>query len=380
MKLEQCYWTTEEGWESAEPGALGQEAQLVFVFGATEVLEQQTDLLSMLQARYTRAQIVGCSTAGEIAGDQVFDHSLTVTAVHFAHARIEVRSALLLKGAENSAQAGASLAREFDPKELKHLFVISEGLHINGSELVEGISKELPAGVSLSGGLAGDGARFGRTFTLRGQEIAQRQIIAIGFYGERLTVDCGSMGGWDPFGPERLVTRSTANILYELDGQSALALYKKYLGEHAAGLPATGLLYPLSLSTPDGKAGVVRTILAIDEQEQSLTFAGDVPEGSYARLMCANFDRLVDGAIGAAKACAHPNKAPAELAILVSCVGRKLLLKQRIEEEVEGARDVLGQRATFTGFYSYGEISHFNLTGRCELHNQTMTITVLRES
>jgi len=45
------------------------------------------------------------------------------------------------------------------------------------------------------------------------------------------------MGGWDPFGPERLITKSKENILYELDGQSALELYKKYLGEHAKVFP-----------------------------------------------------------------------------------------------------------------------------------------------
>jgi hypothetical protein len=206
-------------------------------------------------------------------------------------------------------------------------------------------------------------------------------VVALGLYGSRLKVGFGSLGGWDSFGPERLITRSKGNVLYELDGQSALALYKKYLGDHARDLPAAGLLFPLSLRNTSGETPVVRGLLSIDEKEQSVTFAGDVPEGAYARLMKANFDRLIDGATGAARTSykAIGSTSP-DLALLISCVGRKLVLKQRIEEEVESVRDVLGARPALAGFYSYGEISPFTPGARCELHNQTMTITTLSEA
>ncbi|RJQ51925.1 MAG: hypothetical protein C4530_19405, partial [Desulfobacteraceae bacterium] len=188
------------------------------------------------------------------------------------------------------------------------------------------------------------------------------------------------LGGWDPFGPERLVTRSKGNVLYELDGQSALELYKRYLGEHAKELPASGLLFPLNMRTAESDSGVVRTILAVDEADQSMTFAGDVPEGAHVRLMKANFDHLVDGAIGAAQTSyeAIGSRSP-ELAILISCVGRKFILKQRVEEEVEGVQEVLGADTVLTGFYSYGEICPSAPRANCELHNQTMTITTFAE-
>jgi hypothetical protein len=206
------------------------------------------------------------------------------------------------------------------------------------------------------------------------------RVAAIGFYGSRLKVGYGSLGGWDPFGPERLITRSSGNILYELDGQPALPLYKKYLGEHAAGLPATGLLFPLSVRTTHEQGEVVRTILAIDEAQQSMTFAGDMPKGAYARLMKANFDRLIDGAHGAAKTSYESiGSSSADLAILISCVGRKLVLKQRTEEEIEAVRQVLGDRTVLAGFYSYGEICPSAPNANCALHNQTMTITTFSE-
>ena len=264
------------------------------------------------------------------------------------------------------------------------MFVLSDGLKVNGTELVRGLTSKLPEGVGLTGGLSGDGTRFGHTLVYSGGSVSEGRIMALGFYGDQLRIGYGSKGGWDSFGPERKVTKSCGNILYELDGRSALALYKEYLGEHAAGLPASGLLFPISLRGDDGQPGVVRTILAVNDQDQSMTFAGDVPEGTYVRLMRANVERLVDGASGAAKNATHRASDPLlktpDLAILVSCVGRKLVLAQRIEEEVEAVRDVVGADATLTGFYSYGEIGPFSATAKCELHNQTMTVTTLTEA
>jgi hypothetical protein len=261
-----------------------------------------------------------------------------------------------------------------------HVFVLSDGLQVNGSELVGGLASALPPHVSITGGLSGDGDRFESTLVVLDGVAMRGAVGAIGLYGDAIRVGYASLGGWDPFGPERLITRAEGNVLYELDGQSALALYKRYLGDHAAELPSSGLLYPLSLRIRDEDVPVVRTILAVDEEHQSMTFAGDVPVGSYARLMKANFDRLIDGAAGAAKTTREAvGDANPELAILISCVGRKLVLKQRVEEEVESVRDVLGASATFTGFYSYGEISPFTPNAKCELHNQTMTITTLSE-
>jgi hypothetical protein len=232
----------------------------------------------------------------------------------------------------------------------------------------------------VTGGLSGDSDLFKETLVLWDGPPQDGMIAALGLYGNRIKVGYGSLGGWDPFGPERLITRSKGNILYELDGKSALGLYKKYLGEHAKGLPATGLLFPLSVRVQGEEVGVVRTILSVNALEQSMTFAGDMPEGAYARLMKANFDRLIDGAVGAARTSyeALGSMSP-DLAVLISCVGRKLVLKQRIEEEVEGVRDILGDRTVLTGFYSYGEISPFNPSAKCELHNQTMTITTFAE-
>lgn len=378
MIIEQTSWTETKGWEPEAPGALGEPVQLVLVFGATSILREQEQLQQVKEA-YPSAHILGCSTAGEICGIQVFDDSLVVTAVHFEHTQVK-GAEIKLSEVENSLRAGERLALSLDKDELVHVLVISDGLKVNGSELARGLVKHLPPEIAVTGGLSGDGARFEQTLVFLDSIPEEEKIAVLGFYGNRLKVGYGSLGGWDPFGPERLITRSKGNVLYELDEQSALELYKKYLGEFAADLPASGLLFPLSLRTKQGETGVVRTILSICEEEQSMTFAGDVPEGAYARLMKANLERLVDGAIGAAQTSyeAIGSTSP-DLAILISCVGRKLVLKQRVEEEVEGVRDILGEHTALTGFYSYGEIAPFTPSTECALHNQTMTITTFSE-
>ncbi len=379
MRIEQTRFCAEnDGWGSKSPGTDGLEASLVLVFGSTGLLSDPQRIVQVRRA-YPGALLFGCSTAGEIHDTRVYDDSLTVTAIQFEKTRVS-GGEIAIDGPADSYSAGEQLAAMLDGEGLAHVLVLSDGLHVNGSELVQGLTQHLPGSVSVTGGLAGDGGRFEETLVLWDGIARSKTVAAVGLYGSNLKVGCGSLGGWDPFGPDRLITRSKGNVLYELDGRPALDLYKSYLGEHAAGLPATGLLFPLSVRNGEHESGVVRTILSIDEQEGSLIFAGDVPEGSYGRLMKANFDRLIDGAIGAATTCheAIGHSTP-DLALLISCVGRKMVLKQRIEEEVEGVLDVLGAGAIMTGFYSYGEISPFTPGAKCELHNQTMTITTLAE-
>jgi hypothetical protein len=389
MRLDQRQWSASQGWVPPLSAAATESAQLILVFGAPSVL-RKTELIRSIRALYPAGLLFGCSTAGEICGTQVSDDSLVVTAIHFEHT--QVRGAkIAISTAVGSAQAGEFLGTLLPhsvgsvtgdaPEELVHVLLLSDGSNVNGSDLIRGLIRRLPAVVPVTGGLAGDGARFGETLVLTEDIARPKMVAAVGLYGRRLQVRFGSMGGWDPFGPDRIITRSQGNVLLELDGRPALSLYKQYLGDHARGLPATGLLFPLSIRAQAGDAAVVRTIQAVDERLQSMTFAGDVPEGASARLSKANVERLIDGAIDAARICREPvGTSPASLAILISCVGRKLVMKQRVEEEVEGVREILGERTILAGFYSYGEIAPSCAGATCSLHNQTMTITTLAET
>ncbi|MCB0739151.1 MAG: FIST C-terminal domain-containing protein [Bacteroidetes bacterium] len=353
---------------------------LILAFGERNFLSGNTTLENIKQT-YPNTIIAGCTTSGEILGEKVTDGSLALTAVLFEKTEISIARASIEDNNNSSDKTGVVLAQKLNHNNLKHVIVFSDGLHVSGTDVVRGMKKGLPENVTVTGGLAGDGADFQQTFIVgENGELLDKQIAAIGLYGDAIEVGFSSRGGWDSFGVDRHVTKSKGNVLYEIDNQPALDLYKSFLGEQAKDLPASGLLFPLSMRDKEEGEPVVRTILAIDEDAKSLTFAGDIPEGSFVRLMKANADRLINGAEEAAETSMEGAKSNAQLAILVSCVGRKLVLKQLVEEEVEVVSDVLG-KPTITGFYSYGELAPFGFINRqCELHNQTMTITTLSEA
>ena len=378
MKIEQNTWMQKTGWRPSAPGTLGKSAQLVLVFGAKDILKQ-SPLPKELTSAYPDAHFVGCSTAGEICGTTVYDDSLTTVAVHFEKTTVRTYE-VEVNSAEDSLLAGERLAALVSPANLSHLFVLSKGVNVNGSELVKGLEKNLRDNVIITGGLAGNDEKFQETLTFSDGIPKNNVISAIAFYGQKLKIGYGSIGGWDPFSPERIITRSKGNVLYELDGKNALEIYKQYLGEYAKGLPATGLMFPLGIRGQEVTTNLVRTLRATSEKKQSLTFAGDVPEGYHARLMKVNYERMIDAAAKAAKNCQETIDCPkVELAILVSCAGRKWVLKQRVEEELEAVREVFGKDTVLTGFYSYGEIAPVAGGTKCAFHNETMTITAFSE-
>lgn len=357
---------------------IGFEPDLFWIFMSPDFNDKQAFMDGLLQ-NYPKAILFGCSTAGEILGGEVSDGTVALTAVKFEKTKVKAAYVDLPSGENGSFQAGQELARELDLPELKHVFVLSDGLYINGADLVNGLRQNLPEKVSVTGGLAADGADFRSTFLICNREIASKKVLGLGFYGKDLKVGFGSKGGWDSFGMERLVTRARNNVLYELDGSPALELYESFLGEKAKDLPQSGLLFPLSMRNEENEMPVVRTILAIDRKKQSLTFAGNITEGAYVRLMKANVDRIIDGAEQSADICSSIIQAKSQLAVLISCVGRRLILKQLVEEEVDAVRSVIGEEVPSTGFYSYGEIAPFDQFSSCALHNQTMTITTFAE-
>jgi hypothetical protein len=371
-------WDRRSGWPQL-PDNCESTVRLVLVFGGTAEISDPAAPWRELQARCPAAVVAGCSTAGEICSDAVLSDGLVAAAVQFDST--EVRGAMVeVDDGAASHEAGQKLARLLATDRLRHVLVFSDGIRVNGTELTRGLRSALPSGAHVTGGLAGDGSRFERTCVLLGDRVATGAVVGIGFYGDDIAVTFGFAGGWEPFGPKRKVTRSEGNVLYTLDDQPALELYKRYLGDRAAGLPATGLLFPLQLMADrQANDGTVRTILAVDEAEQSLRFAGDVPQGQYVRLMKASADALIAGAEMAA-ASAHPNVSQrAELALLVSCVGRRLVMGQRVEEEIDAALARLPAKTPIIGFYSYGEISPGHASMDCDLHNQTMTVTVFAE-
>ena len=377
MLLETYHYT--EKWDKALKSALDSKNTLVIVFASANVERIKTPLLE-LSNTFKNSIIIGASTAGEIYMDELFEDSFVVAVMQFQNTRLR-NSICTLISADNSYDDGVDIANDLLADDLKGVFILSDGLNANGSKLTEGLSSVIPNNIPITGGLAGDGERFEQTWILVDNKPMTGFVCAVGLYGSHIHIAHASKGGWDKLGIERIVTKSNDNVLYELDKQPALEIYKKYLGDKADGLPATGLLFPLEIrDAADSTESKVRTILAVDEANQSITFAGDIPEGSHVTLMKANYNRIIDGASEAAESLQLDAYKDEEiLSLAISCVGRRLVLKSRVEEELEAILDVIPPKAKQIGFYSYGEISPL-ASGKCDLHNQTMTLTLIWES
>jgi hypothetical protein len=358
-------------------------ANLVLVFGSVKRFSEGK-LQSFLKARYPSAQLVGCTTSGEISSAGVSDDSIQITAIQWEKT-IQRVAQTKMSGMQNSFEAAAGLAKQLKADSLRTVLVISDGLNVNGSELLKGFQSVL-VDIPIVGGLAGDGGAFVKTLQLFNDTISDNQVIAVGLYGNALITSSGALGGWKPYGPPRKVTKSEKNVVYEMDDKPALPLYRMYIGEaFSRGLPGTGLKFPLAV-IEEGKRDVekIRTLLAIDSKANSLTFAGNVEVGETVRLCQTNHGRLVEGAGGAANLVMDNLGATKTnqvgLALLVSCVGRKGVMAENVGDEVKLVQQILGAQTSVAGFYSYGELAPRPNTTDSVLHNQTMTIGYLSEN
>jgi hypothetical protein len=354
------------------------KVQLVLCFGAKEIIKDEKVFAGVKQ-KFPAAEIAICSTAGEIYQETVQDNSMVAVAFQFDKTKIQTAS-VSINDFSNSYTAAINLVQKLPQKDLAYIMVLSDGSKVNGSELVSGLNEGKSVKILLTGGLAGDAANFKSTLVGLNEQPVEGKIVAIGFYGHNIIVNTGSKGGWDVFGLEKRITKSSNNVIFELENNNVLDLYKDYLGPEAANLPGSALLFPLSVIKPGAFKPVVRTILSIDEGQKSMTFAGDVPEGSKIRFMKANFDRLTKAASTAAEQTLVNHTSKPNFALLISCVGRKIILGSRINEEIKSVKDIFGNNTLMAGFYSYGEISPFDDEIDCQLHNQTMSITTFYES
>jgi hypothetical protein len=377
MKFEQEHLTAKMGLNKLPSASPLPDADWVLVFGSVNRFNDK-HFAKTLQKRYPRAQIMGCTTSGEVTSNGVFDDSVHITAMQWQRSTLRFVS-MSVNSMEQSHALGSQIAKELAADDLKGVFLLSDGLNVNGSELVEGLQEVLP-NTPITGGLAGDDAQFTRTLLINNGKIQDRLVIAAGIYGKDAIVTSGALGGWNPYGPPRRITKAIKNVVYELDGKPALPLYKMYIGYYANQLPASGLNFPFAIMD-DKHVNVIRTLLSVNPKENSMTFAGNIAEGSTVRFLKSDHDQLVMGASEAARQILHKDVDINDraLAICVSCVGRKLVMEDQVSDEVFAVQRLLGLQTGITGFYSNGEICSGEDDGHSQLHNQTMTIAYLSE-
>ncbi|NBX25520.1 MAG: hypothetical protein EBQ99_05655 [Planctomycetes bacterium] len=369
MRTATLRWTPGSGWTGGD-GL--RDPQLLIVFG--EHVHFRTEAcFQELRQRFPESRIVGCSSSGNLLGGEITDGDVLAMAVKFERASVKLVSAQILAN-EDVAKRARELAGQLKAPDLRHVIALCDGLSVNATQLAEGLNA---CGATVTGGLAGDADRFGSTWVMADGPARQNAVALLGLYGD-IRVRNTFCTGWSEFGAERVVTRSEGKVVHEIDGQPALGLYKRYLGDLSSSLPASGMRFPLSITTRDTGHTLTRTLLAVDEAAQSLTFAGEVPQGSTCRLMRTNLDQLIASA-EQASAQVKAEGAGEAICLIFNCLGRRIVLGQMAEEELEAAQRGLGDRVRFYGFYSYGELGPLGTAHVCDLHNQTMCMTTLQE-
>jgi len=382
LKIDNLIWNLDKGWQFNKTEIENKEnVAILFIFGTAKVMKENL-FFNDIRNIYPNAILVGGSSAGTIYEDEIVDEShIIASALCFKKSKVKL-AIENIHDIKDSFNIGKRLVSKLSADDLKHIIVLTDSINLNGSMLVEGLNANIDSEIPISGGILGEETKtFANAYVLANKPAQTSITIAIGFYGE-IESFYGSDSGWDDFGTERVITKSTGNIVYEIDGEPALDLYKKYLGDLADKLPASGLRFPLNIWNPDNnEKPVIRTLMAVDEVKKSLTFVSDVPQGFKAKLMKTNIDGLIDGSERAIQQTEFiPTENKSAYCLAVSCIGRQLILDQLTEEELVVIDDYIGDNVELTGFYSYGEIAPFSKELKnCRFHNQTMTVTVITE-
>lgn len=371
------YKYTNNQWSEPFDPTLDSESTAVFIFfESTLVVDEQ---IKKIKNTFPKSKILGSSTSGEIQNAEINDNSIVCMVIQFDHTQLKLVSTPV--NFETSLQAGKNLAEALAAPDLKNIVLLTEGLDVDGSELIKELDQALKSkniNAAIVGGMAGDGHRFVNTFVINDTSSKTHQAVALGLYGEKVKMFSGTGTGWAPFGPLRYVTKAQRNTVFEIDGVPALKLYKEYLKEDALNLPVSGVLFPLGISWGENE-NIVRSVARIDEANNALIFASKIPEKTQVQLMHSNVMKLINAAEQALDNCTLDfSNGKATAALIISCIGRRMIMGQKTEDEIDIIKERLPNHTEICGFYSYGEYSP-TASKRNELHNQTMTLIIFQE-
>ncbi|MBS2013279.1 MAG: FIST C-terminal domain-containing protein [Deltaproteobacteria bacterium] len=366
------------------PSRLDSERTLVFVAGPAEVLEQSQPLSELVRA-FPRSHVIGCGTAGALAGQAVRDGVVAVSIVEFTNTTMSLVHAPVTATAD-AFSVGQQIAKKLSKPSLRGVLAVGDGLEVDGAEFVRGLNSALDQSIALFGGLAGDGTRFKRTWVLAGPSIKSGLVAAVGFYGEHVVITQSTRYGWNKVGPERTVTRSDGRVIYELDGKPALDVYEEAIAaaNKGSGGGVMPIMLPLAVrATARHEKSLVRSVMGVEAQKRCLRLAVDIPQGYLVQPLVGEQAALVSASKDAAVAAKEGASVAGSdtFVFAVSHAGRRAVLGAKAGDEIAAAVGALaGDSKTHSvGFYGYGEIAA-SAPGHSDLHNQSISVTLVMES
>jgi c-di-GMP phosphodiesterase len=315
-----------------------------------------------------QAKIIGATTSGEISNHQTTTQESVLTFCLFENTKICTH---LIDTYQSSFDLGTTMMQTIHKKKYNDLKVIisfTDGLHTNGEEYLKGLTS-IDDSIVIAGGMAGDNSLFQNTYIFNEHTITNKGAVAVSLYNAKLHVHTDYNFSWQSLGKSHTVQKSEKNRVYTIDDKTAVEFYAYYLGENIASmLPAIGVEFPLVIKK-DG-LDIARAVLN-KYDDGSLGFAGNVPQGSQIKFGYGDIQMILTHGLHKAKQLAQK---PIEAIFIYSCMARKALLKEEINNEIKPLQEI----APASGFFTYGEF--FYTQNKARLLNQTMTILALSES
>lgn len=345
---------------------------LIQLFCAKNDLENITKLHDFFKENFPKSHLIGSSTDGILEGNKVyFDSRNVVSFTEFASSRLKTHLTEHEDNFNNSYESGTVIAKALVDADTKVIISFADGISTNGEEYVNGISSVSPD-VVLSGGLAGDNGVLEKTYIFNKEKIISEGAVGVSVSSEHLNVSTSYSFDWMPIGKQMRVTKSIKNRVYEIDNIPVVDIYAKYMGhELAHGLPHVGIEFPL-IFKKDG-VSVGRAVL-LKHDDGSLTFAGNVAEGTLVRFGVGSIENILNNSDYNTRKILDSMHYKSEAVFIYSCMARRRFMGEHIQEEL----GMLSHVGDITGFFTYGEFYHANKTN--QLLNETMTVLTLSES
>ncbi|MDO8593253.1 MAG: FIST N-terminal domain-containing protein [bacterium] len=361
------------------------QPELIIVFASVKY--DQEKLLSGIRRISGATPLIGCSDAGEIVTEGSKEKGVAVMAIESDKIDFITANGGEING--QPRQAGEKLAQELKNKgknKLSCVMMLSDVLTGNGADIVRGAQEKLGDEILLFGGAAGDDFAFKKTFSYLNDQVLTSSLVGVGLMG-KFSIGIGVRHGWEPIGLPLKVTKSAGAVVQELNNKPAIRVYEDYFGKQAEEmkkepLAKMAITYPLGMKIKASDEFLIRDPITVDSQG-AITCAAEVPVGAEVNLMIGSKEEAVAAAKKAATIAKEQLKGAAPAAILMfNCIARCKLFGRYADDEIKAIKSVLGEKVPLIGFYTYGEIAPFGISGeyrKAYFHNETAVVIAIGE-
>ncbi|HNS98563.1 MAG TPA: protein kinase [Polyangiaceae bacterium] len=338
-------------------------------------------LLDRIHDQWPGLAVIGCTTDGELSSLGQFKEDSIAVAL-FVSDKLSFGVGLgtgVALDPEAAAQQAVRQARDQLGVEPVLCITTPASLIVSGVRVLDAVKKQLGQQFPVFGGTAGDQLRLEYTYQFAGTSVVKDGLPVL-LIGGPLRFGAGLSSGWRPIGTSGVVTKANANVLITIGEQRAADFFVERIGKFStpAELRAMVVSHPFAVARNDGY--YLRSTFTVDLDQGVVHCLGDVPEGATVQIANGSRDDVLAGSLTSIEQAIQAFDGEKIGGILVfSCAARRMLLGDRVKEEVERIQTIAPPGLPIIGFYTYGELGPLHPGGEPEFHNMTCFSLVLGE-